>query len=337
MSGFLVSMNVRARSMRSFQVFQCLCLTVTLVVVCVEVGKNLAYKEQESPLCDLGPPYTPPEHAIPENASRPVCPTTFVTQYFRIPSKHDPEEYRAWIRSLQGMCLIVFTDSPHWWHADDQVLVHADICHEGRALNQSACFWREQWHHDPEARLHRSYQLYLAWNLKPWFLKEAVRLNPFQSDWFFWIDAGYRRASPSSSSKGGLTYTAGNARDLVPAAMDANVMNFLLIQPFPAEEVNGGYHYTTGRDRIAGNLFGGHKRAIHAWVDLYYQVFQEYVDRRWFVGKDQNLLNTLCTEHHDACALIDPRVGAWESSWFTMWQCLLGQRECRTVRLADYY
>lgn len=338
-------MNVRARTMSSFHFLQCVCLTVTLVVVCVEVFKGSAYKDQESPLCDMGPPFTPPEHVIPENASRPVCPTTFVTQYFRIPSKHDPEEYKAWIRNLKGMCLLVFTDSPHLWHVDDQVLLHTDICHEGRVLNRSSCFWREQWHHDPEARIHRSYQLYLTWNLKPWFLKEAARLNPFQSDWFFWIDAGYMRVPPSNGvagSKGGWipmphSYTAatGSALDVVPA-MDDTVMNLLLIQNFPMEEMNGGYHYITGRDRIAGNMFGGHQRAINAWVDLYYQVFREYVERRWFVGKDQNLMNTLCTEHHEACALIDPRARAWENPWFTMWQCLLGQRGCSTFRLPMY-
>jgi hypothetical protein len=118
--------------------------------------------------------------------------------------------------------------------------------------------------------------------------------------------------------------------------MDDNAINFLLIRNFPTEEMNGGYQYTTGRDRIAGNMFGGHQRVINTWVDLYYQVFQEYVDRKWFVGKDQNLMNTLCTEHHEVCALIDPNARAWENPWFTMWQCLLGQRECRTFRLPMY-
>ena len=341
--------NLHTRTIRFIFLIQWGCLVATLILVSVELYKNLTYTDQESPMCDLGPPFTPPVHVIPANSSRPRCPTTFVTQYFNIPSKHDPEQYRVWIQNLRGMCLLVFTDSPQLWHVEDQVVVVTDICAEGRVLNQSACFWRDQWYHDPEARLHRSYQLYLTWNLKPWFLKEAARLNPFQSDWFFWMDAGYMRISSVGSddtkSTGGFegygfyittpysySVAEGDARGLVPN-MDPTVLNFLLIQPFPNDEMHGGYHYVSIKDRIAGNMFGGHAQAVDPWVDLYYQVFREYVDRKWFVGKDQNIMNTLCTEHHEACALIDPHARAWENPWFTMWQCLLGQRDYHVYKL----
>ena len=55
------------------------------------------------------------------------------------------------------------------------------------------------------------------------------------------------------------------------------------------------------------------------WVDLYYQTLQDYVGRGWFVGKDQNIMNTLCTEGHAHCILVDPLKYMWENPWVGMW------------------
>ncbi len=114
-------------------------------------------------------------------------------------------------------------------------------------------------------------------------------------------------------------------------------MTFLLLQPFAPEERWGGpspYHYTTGRDRIAGGLFGGPAAAVREWAALYYRVLQQYVERGWFVGKDQNLMATLCAQHPTACSLAVPNMTAGENRWFTLWGCLLGERACAyNVRL----
>lgn len=114
------------------------------------------------------------------------CPTTFVTQYFQIPSKHSLSEYMEWIRNLHDadICLLVFTDSPHLWHGQRHAVIKTSLCSEGVALNRSELFWREQWYKDPEAFIHRGFYVYLAWNLKPYFLSEAVRMNTFSSQYF---------------------------------------------------------------------------------------------------------------------------------------------------------
>jgi hypothetical protein len=257
----------------------------------------------------------PPKHFI-NKARRPRCPTTFVTEYFEIPSKHSNLEYVQWIKNQKNLCLIIFTDSPTLWNVTDQVLIETTICAEGRALNRSQSFWRRQWYQDPEASIHRSYQLYLTWNLKPYFMSQAVKMDPFDSDYFFWIDAGYMRYPKH-----------GDARSLIPPVSKAAV-HFLLVGHFTAPELRGRFHYTVGQDRVSGNMFGGHASTIEPWVQLYYRKLQEYLDRGWFVGKDQNIMATLCTEHPGACIFFDPRVWFWQSPWFTMWDCLLHQRDC---------
>jgi hypothetical protein len=261
---------------------------------------------------------------------------TFVTSYFRVPSKHTPQQYAEWIGHLLQeerirQCLLVFTDSPELWlqrgvapttRRRGVVVVPTSLCEEGRALNRSRAFWWSQFYLDPEARTHRSYQLYLVWNLKPHFLTEAVRLNCFASDRFYWIDAGYMRTAPRPPPSSSSSVNISGVRPQ---------MTFLQVNPFESEErrqLSPPYHYTTVKNRIAGGLYGGSPPAVLAWAALYARVFQEYVERGWFVGKDQNLMATLCVQHPFACVLATPNTTADENRWFTLWECLIGERTC---------
>ena len=232
-------------------------------------------------------------------------------------------------------CFLVFTDSPALWATTGPravpLVIETKLCDEGRALNQTTQFWRQQWFHDPEARIHKGFHLYLTWNLKPYFLQEATRLNPFRSQYFFWIDAGYMRS---------IDQAYGDVRSMVPT-LYRPAMHFLLVGDFGSAELRGEpFRYTVGQDRVAGNMFGGHASTIQPWAQLYYQTFQTYINRGWFVGKDQNIFNTLCIEHPDACVLLKPHVWFGENPWFKMWDCLFHhQRPCSTVspKLPPHY
>ena len=61
--------------------------------------------------------------------------------------------------------------------------------------------------------------------------------------------------------------------------------------------------------------------------------FTEIAKENGFVGKDQNIMNSLCTENHARCILVDPRKYLWENPWVGMWECLLKQRECGVYTL----
>jgi hypothetical protein len=153
-------------------------------------------------------------------------------------------------------------------------------------------------------------------------MTEAVRMNCFSSQEFYWIDAGYMRWP-----------TPGNTITLAPRLFSSDRVTFLVIYPFQTWDVSaallGSFH-----DRIAGNLFGGTGEAVTRWSSLYYQVFQQFEQQGWFVGKDQNLMNFLCIQHPDACNLLIPVLKPGENPWFTLWECLIGIRTCLPYR--DY-
>jgi hypothetical protein len=259
----------------------------------------------------------PRKHQNPKQKS---CPTTFVTQYFQIPSKHSHSEYIKWIHNLHGteLCLLVFTDSPQLWDSQRHAIIETSICSEGAALNRSQCFWRDQWHKDPESFIHQSYYLYISWNLKPYFLSEAVRIDCFSSQYFFWIDAGYAREPIHF-----------NFSTQVPVIAKKSQMLFFMVDEFSKAELSKDwFHYTVMQDRLAGNLFGGHTTAITAWTSVYYHVLQEYISRSWFVGKDQNLMNTLCTKFPAFCTVVEVETNWWENPWLVTYECLTSSRRC---------
>ena len=91
-------------------------------------------KEQESLVCELD--RAPPAHQCRRGPAQ--CQATFVTQYFKIPSKHSHAEYKEWIANMQDKaCLLVFTDSPALYQDSAyQVVIPTGVCEEGRALNR---------------------------------------------------------------------------------------------------------------------------------------------------------------------------------------------------------
>lgn len=252
------------------------------------------------------------------------CRTTLVTAYFEIGGgQHSPAEYRRWAANLRdsAACLVVFTDRPEIWRGGagyGMHIVETALCAEARFLNRTWSFWRRQWFMDPEAQLHGGYLPYLVWNLKVRFLMRGVELNPFRSDHFFFVDAGYVR------DRGASLATTVRAPRLSPR----RGVRVLEVGAYtPAERGGGRFRYTVGQDRIAGGMFGGRVEDIRPWHDLYYgTVMVDYVRRGWFVGKEQNLLATMCAEHTAACVVIRPYGFPFfmGNVWFSLWNCLFG-------------
>lgn len=50
-------------------------------------------------------------------------------------------------------------------------------------------------------------------------------------------------------------------------------------------------------------MFGFDRESVYKWHEHYFRVFRDYLDREMFVGKDQNLMSTVCLETN-MCLLI---------------------------------
>ncbi len=55
-------------------------------------------------------------------------------------------------------------------------------------------FWNEQHLKDPRKERHQGFFVYWVWLSKLEFVKQAIQMNPFQSEFFVWVDMGYFRS-----------------------------------------------------------------------------------------------------------------------------------------------
>ena len=73
--------------------------------------------------------------------------------------------------------------------------------------------------------------------------------------------------------------------------------------------------------RIGGGTIGCDLDSVYKWHSAYYRTFQEYLDRGQFVGKDQNLMASVCVET-GMCLLVQMK--SKSDSWFQLQQWLRG-------------
>jgi hypothetical protein len=157
--------------------------------------------------------------------------------------------------------------------------------------------FEQQYETKDHEKFHNVY-LYLIWNEKTHFLKRAIEINPFSTDYFLWVDIGCFR-EPNYS------FIHWPNSDKIPK----DKMLLLSIEPFTTEEYECDnletlfdFQYSDGR--IGGTIFGGTINSILRWHEQYYRMLEYfiYIDR--FIGKDQNIMSSVAILYKDTVELI---------------------------------
>lgn len=169
---------------------------------------------------------------------------------------------------------------------------------------------------DPEYEAHHSPFLYAIWHGKPWMMHNALSLNPFQSKYFAWIDAGSFRdyilpekwPSPTRWQETFEHY---------PHRILYGIMNKLPFQdPFLNEEYCKEQHYNkqyhnqkfnpmkdyidpiyskkkAQQDFVQGTYFAGDKQAIELYYKVYYDTLNYYMAKNWLFATEQTIMSSL--------------------------------------------
>lgn len=137
---------------------------------------------------------------------------------------------------------------------------------------------------------------------KMFMLNDSSIMNPFETEYFFWIDGGLTNTVP----KGYFTYD--KVLENLPNYVKVNDKKFLFISyPYEANNEIHGFE----RNAIAkycntdfvkyvcrGGFFGGHKDKIRIINDLYYGIMKSTLDEG-FMGADECLFTILSHRHSD--------------------------------------
>ena len=164
--------------------------------------------------------------------------------------------------------------------------------------------WEQQNTLDPEKQIHTP-ELYVIWNEKVNFLAEAIKDNPFDSDYFLWTDIGSFRNS--HRNKNLTTYPD---TETTSQALGTDRVFFLQIRDFMAEEklisnkTGLPMHNFQYDIRLGGAVLGGHRLAVRRYERVYYRTMKLMQDDGRFIGKDQNIMSSVAVMYPNMVHLV---------------------------------
>ncbi|RMZ94633.1 Proteophosphoglycan 5 [Brachionus plicatilis] len=127
----------------------------------------------------------------------------------------------------------------------------------------------KQYQIDPEKRKH-SPELYAVWNIKHFMGKLVSQMNPYNSDFFIYTDIGGWRSKKFSNW---------------PYVDFAKNVSLYLNDTCLYNQVYSG--------SIGGGFIAGSRAAFDQVSSKFYEIHDKWFDKDIFVGKDQNIMNSL--------------------------------------------
>ncbi len=136
-----------------------------------------------------------------------------------------------------------------------------------------------------------SIELNLIWNEKIYMIQRALKINPFSSNFFIWMDAGiciYRNKPPPP-------FPFPNKKKLNTLPKDKFIFSSSLTEHFNSEAFqNGSYHLN---HHISGTSYILHKNIVDKFVDLY-DKYLKLIDKN-DIWTDQVILTHIYKDNKD--------------------------------------
>ena len=235
----------------------------------------------------------------------PVWPVTVVSAYYVGHNKHGHDSYVRWSRNFlkQNVPMVIFTDNSSLVSSlYPRNLHNTRICeaHMSSFIVSLHRFdWDRQLKIDPHGVIHgRGPHLYKIWLEKTNFVKRAIVLNAFRSSHFIWVDFGcFRDDSEFWVLHPWVIHVSRFPSDTK-----------ILVFDFPGD--GGDY------PRVAGTIFGGHRKAWVRWHHAFYYMLRHYYDRGEFIGDDQIVMTHLANHYPALLCRIQSRTNFGNPWWY---------------------
>jgi hypothetical protein len=259
---------------------------------------------------------------------------TLVTAYFPIKSKFPSSQYIEWASHfLQLEASIVLFTTPELAPFFKNIRGTKPL-HIVETNFNDLYMWKtykDQWiyHHtiDREAH-HHTPELYAIWASKSVFVEEAIALNVFHTDHFFWCDFGAFRKPVSEI----IRTTFPSTKWLPQHKILLNSIHSLVTEDKKrhADGIIGNFYHT---DRIVGGLWGGDKSGCLRWRKAYETMLLNYFSVKRFAGKDQSVMLSAYLDDPTLITVVKPTISG--NDWFFL-QSLLSDLDVPFVRDPTY-
>jgi hypothetical protein len=246
---------------------------------------------------------------------------TLVTAYYNIgKKKHNDSDYYIWISNFLpnlDCYMVIFTDEisynfiiecrKNFLHKTKVILLPLEKFHTFQYIE----YWKRDFQRDHE-RYH-SIGLYLIWNEKSMFVKRAIELNVFNTEYYCWADIGMVRERYYIEHI--KTFPKANNNVSKEKMYVLNVNYEFTEDDFNCKElVSNRFQYKVAT--IGGGIIFGHKDIFIKWIDTYYNYLQEFIKNDIFAGKDQSIMACIYIKNRDWIEAVKPKPSPLNDDWF---------------------
>ena len=265
--------------------------------------------------------------------------TTVVIGYFPFSkAKHSKSEYLSWLENLLGYCqspMIIFTNAeyqPILYRLRRNGTLPSLFITEYQSpsdmppIQSLVSTFKQQHTEDPERDYH-SVELYAAWCAKSFMLDRGAQMNPFRSQYFLYMDAGAFRSSMYRFERWPHPPT-------VHAILNDQRLLLGMIAPLPRRFCPLKYRIRdgpVGMDLVEGTFMGGSASAIRWWTSTFYRVVEEYRAKKFFIGKDQSVMNAIALAYPEKMNMMLPFRISCRDVWFAFGPLLANRDERRAL------
>jgi hypothetical protein len=237
---------------------------------------------------------------------------TVVSCYYKIPSKRSHDHYDLWIANFMSLpmktVIFIGDDSlPKKYPANEnRHYIHLPI----EQFFTSKYDWSYDEYIDKEKIIGHNQLLYKIWNEKPFFTLYASQINPYNTDFFVWVDIGcFRHQSFLPRFQ---TFPS-------VQKLHKDKITFLQIDKFKENDklnvfnVDERFIYL---NRIGGTMFACHKDTIVKFVSKHQELLQVFTNKRKFKGMDQTVYAFCILQNPELFDIIDPPKQYDYDHWF---------------------
>ena len=239
---------------------------------------------------------------------------TLVSAYYRIKSKHTPEQYLRWINNivLLNKSIVLFTNKEFMPILKDlrpkelynkTVFIEFEI-EEFYSFKKFYKDFNQSFELDYENSYH-TVPLYLIWAEKCMFLKRAILHNYFNSKCFYWIDIGYFREDKKDMEKYINTWPSTKKCYSNNKLLMGQIKNFSQTEKEKIVSFDIDTHIKLNRNlNVAGNIFGGQIKNSLKFIYFYYEAIKLFIKKKIFIGRDQTIFTYVAFAHPEIMNLI---------------------------------
>ena len=191
--------------------------------------------------------------------------TTIVSGYWIIKNKHTEADFKKWFKNTLSI------NCPYIFFGDKQSIELVKQYRTGPTvyveLNIEDFITYKYYNLIGTHEFHApSKELQLIWHEKIFLMERALKLNPFDSEWFLWVDAGictYRNQSPTSDKWPDQIKLKTLPKDKV-----------IFTSSNPYAKIKDGiyYHYISGTYMI-------HSYLLESYAALYLDTLSDYLTK----------------------------------------------------------